>query len=72
MLKDREKETQRELDFEPNINHIDERMEEAWKERKTARERQSDRELFDEFIRVRSWVAWSQGLLLWKSLKGQY
>lgn len=26
------------------------------------RERQSDRELFDEFIRVRSWVAWSQGL----------
>lgn len=32
------------------------------REKDTGRERQSDRELFDEFTRVRSWLAWSQGL----------
>lgn len=32
------------------------------RENDKGRERQSDRELFDEFIWVRSWVAWSQGL----------
>lgn len=31
-------------------------------EKDRGRERQSDRELFDEFIQVRSWVGWSQGL----------
>lgn len=54
--------TQREVDFMSNINHGDWMIEVALKKGDRERERQNDRELFDEFMWVRSWVAWSKGL----------
>ena len=36
------------------------------REEDRGREKQGDRGLLDEFIRVRSWVAWSQGLTVGK------
>lgn len=59
-VKERERELERNW-FESNINHWDERRHE-----KRRLQRWGDRELFDEFMWVRSWVAWSQGLTVGK------